>query len=110
MIKALQPLANGPSETTNTAAAVSKSSGIIIDMLTKGIAPRPEQEIMFELHVLEQLKKKYEDHPTLPLVDVVPKTVSEMQDKLKKMEQDIFAERELQLRLVNSKDKLVTLY
>ena len=41
---------------------------------------------------------------------VAPKTVSEMQDKLKKMEQDIFAERELQLRLVNSKDKLVTLY
>ena len=31
---------------------------LAIDMLCKGIAPRPEQEIMHELTIFENLKKK----------------------------------------------------
>ncbi len=46
VLKGLQPLIN------------EADKGLVASMLTKGIAPRPEKEIMYELKVLEDLKHK----------------------------------------------------
>lgn len=76
-----------------------KSGAIVVQMLSKGIAPRPEHEILFEMKLLDEMKGKL-DKEKVKVVEKAPMSLDELKSHLMAITEQHAMEKEVLERQV----------
>ncbi|TNV84935.1 hypothetical protein FGO68_gene8645 [Halteria grandinella] len=87
-----------------------KNGTIVVQMLSKGIAPRPEQEILFEMKLLDEMKGKLQKDKEIKPVLKEPQSQEEFKQAFNKLSDDHALEREMLEKQIQQRDKLVEIY